>query len=294
MVMPSPILIRGRNQADRFNSTNSASPYCAGVTFPDVNVRDWYCHSKSATAYITAFTTYKDQLFTTAFSSFVFTSAESSTTKTGGTTTSGTVGIVSTPSSGTSTPTPTPESAGSSAPIGAIVGGAVGGFAVLAAVAALIFFFCRRQKKKAVVAEQQPAMQQAYAPPAQPPMQGYNNGAYPPNYNANYPNAGLAPYAPEYNNDGRNSFYAPPMQKVVPTSPTTTAPTSPAPHSMMMRGSEPTSPSGWDAQQQGRVSGYYDVGVSPGSQGTPPQGHGIPINRNSQAPTQFVHEIGGS
>lgn len=71
--------------------------------------------------------------------------------------------------SSSAAPTPTPDSSSSSTPIGAIVGGAVGGVAVLALIGFLVWFLVRRNKKADVPDQPAPAMAQAGGYPSPPP-----------------------------------------------------------------------------------------------------------------------------
>jgi hypothetical protein len=140
-------------------STASSAPYCNGVTFPNENVRDWFCDSATVTSWQTAYTTYNGEKDGRTFSQVVVTLSDtasaaattrvssasaisgSASSKPSTTVNGGVAPIFSTSSS------PTAASSSSGTPVGGIVGGVVGGVGGIALIAGLIFFLMRRNKK---------------------------------------------------------------------------------------------------------------------------------------------------
>ncbi|KAI9889787.1 MAG: hypothetical protein M1814_004989 [Vezdaea aestivalis] len=134
--------------------TNSNRPYCQSFTFPGNGVKDYGCGSVLDSTYRTILTTSIGQV-KSASSVAIVTSKNVIKSKT--------IAIAdpvsesgssSSSSSSTSTSGPGPTSTLSSseekskAPVGAIVGGVVGGLAFLGFLAAIVIFLLMRQKKK--------------------------------------------------------------------------------------------------------------------------------------------------
>ncbi|KAI9794131.1 MAG: hypothetical protein M1833_000443 [Piccolia ochrophora] len=133
-----------RQDAYTLKCTNAASPYCNGVSWASPNVVDYYCDTVSVTGFQRAFTTYhgEDDDRSLSFLSFTLSSTP---------TRSATSKIAPIESTRTTTSVPTTSSAapsGKSTPVGAIVGGVVGGLAVLALIAAGVVFLLFRNKKR--------------------------------------------------------------------------------------------------------------------------------------------------
>ena len=133
------------------SSTLSDAPFCNTAVWAGVNVRDVYCAARSVSTTQTIYTTYTGQLVGGSFTqrvldddllstSSVRTRSSSSPTRSQET--------QSTTSNDPSTliPISVPKNE-KSTPIGAIVGGAVGGVAVLALIGFGIWFIRRRNRK---------------------------------------------------------------------------------------------------------------------------------------------------
>lgn len=161
-------------------------------------------------------------------SSTVSTTESSTTTTTSTSSTPTSTSSTSTSTTPTPTPTPTSGGGGSSTPVGAIVGGTVGGLAVVGIIAvAAIFMFLRRRKNKPQTPDPNYA---AMGQPPQPPMSSYPGSPQPNMYNPHYSMAGYPPGTQtspspsnnpgwsvptttppnDYNYPG---YYAPPVQK---------------------------------------------------------------------------------
>lgn len=168
-------------------------------------------------------------------------------------------------------------------PLGAIIGGVVGGLAVIALVGAgLLFLFKRRRDKRnaAAAAAFTPAhpQQQGPPPPQQPPMP-YGAPAYKP------PPMGVPPPPPPMQQPGNTaSFYAPPpqgdvkheyVQQNVASVPSTLGPYSPPLSPSPQYTPSPVQGPGGPPQQQ-----QWNPNV--------PQIDGTPVHRNSEG--QPVHE----
>ncbi|GKT49958.1 uncharacterized protein ColSpa_10139 [Colletotrichum spaethianum] len=154
---------------DRFTlkCTNTVRPYCNTISFAD-NIFDYWCNTVDNSTPQAASTTYAGQSARN-FSPLALTGGTTSTTSirsVGSTSTTTTTTDPVTPDP--DPPSPVPEK--SSTPIGAIVGGVVGGLALIALVALGIWFLIR--KKKQTPKGQNPAMSQPQMNYAQPPQQG--------------------------------------------------------------------------------------------------------------------------
>ncbi|KAK1832154.1 hypothetical protein QBC39DRAFT_75804 [Podospora conica] len=117
--------------------TLSAAPFCNTIQFPG-RVTDYFCNSFRVSTAQLAVTTYPGQVGRT-FERTILSDTSTPTRRSSTTTPSHT--------SGTKTSHTPAASSSSSTPIGAIVGGVVGGVAVLALIAFGIFFIIRRNKK---------------------------------------------------------------------------------------------------------------------------------------------------
>ncbi|KAH7039830.1 uncharacterized protein B0I36DRAFT_378938 [Microdochium trichocladiopsis] len=181
--------------------TVSTLPYCGTLTFFD-GIVDYQCVATNSSTFAQVELTYAGQEnFASGATAYMMTTVvfEAQTTFTlsssSSTSSTSTISTPATSSSTSTTPVPAP-SQGSSTPIGAIVGGVVGGVALIALIAFGIWFMKSRQKKAASAAEAQAMMNQntgAGGPhagvPGMAPMQSpYTTGAgqYPPSgYNPN-------------------------------------------------------------------------------------------------------------
>ncbi|KAK0638500.1 hypothetical protein B0T16DRAFT_421269 [Cercophora newfieldiana] len=299
-------------QTNSFNllCTDTASPYCRTYAYPG-GVRDFRCAVTPVTAPQSVLHTYTNQDDRTLTVSQLggtiigfIPSAAGGTTNTRTTRTptasitdptdptnpTGRGGVTSI----TVTPTPTPGDGGSSSPpIGAIVGGVVGGLAVIGLLILGAFFLIRRNKKNQDLnTSQQPgapgAPQYPYGGAPPPMQQQYGNVA---------PSESLGPVSPTSTYDpvfkghgsvsmasalapGQDDYnrmsYAPPVYQQGG---------SPPPQS------QPSPPVGYQQPQQGYPQGtpsppmgYQQPAGAPGY-GMPPQGYGPPAG-------QHVHEIG--
>ncbi|GKT78877.1 DUF1620 domain-containing protein [Colletotrichum tofieldiae] len=153
---------------DRFTlkcefSTNTARPYCNTISFAS-NIFDYWCNTAENSTPQVASTTYAGQS-ARAWSPLALTgdSTTSSTTRPVSSTTT-----ISTDEETSTLPAPVPPiNDKSSTPIGAIVGGVVGGVAVIALIGLGIWFLIR--KKKQNPHQQPPPMSQPHMSYAQPP-----------------------------------------------------------------------------------------------------------------------------
>lgn len=132
--------------------TGSAKPFCNTAYYADVNVRDVFCASKSVSTIQTYSTTYRGQTIGGTFLPVVL--ADTSTTSIPAFTppTSTPIPTTTTPTSQSPTTTTlgptTSAAASSSTPTGAIVGGVVGGTAVVALIGFGIWFIMRKNRSK--------------------------------------------------------------------------------------------------------------------------------------------------
>ncbi|KAI3323789.1 hypothetical protein HD806DRAFT_74019 [Xylariaceae sp. AK1471] len=192
--------------------TSTGFPYCGTVTFFS-GVRDYYCDSLSISTKQQLYTTYIGETDGRVWQEVVYTSDESATASASGGDNEFSFNLESTtrpttsPSASSSSDPDNnnnnnnnnntgggnnPPAKKSSTPIGPIVGGVVGGVAVIALIGLAIFFIIRHNKKKGAAAAVTPApaphpeqpMQQMAAAPGSPgppgypqqQQQGYNNG----------------------------------------------------------------------------------------------------------------------
>ncbi|RNJ55948.1 hypothetical protein D7B24_007841 [Verticillium nonalfalfae] len=137
-------------QSNKFNlqCTDGAAPYCRTYAYPE-GIRDYRCASTPVTVAQSADFTYEGQVGrsfeTTVVSNIARTTEESQSDSTPVTASSRTG---TTPISTSDSLNSSNESKGSSVPVGAIVGGVVGGVALIALVAVAIFFFRKRSTRK--------------------------------------------------------------------------------------------------------------------------------------------------
>ncbi|OHW89798.1 DUF1620 domain-containing protein [Colletotrichum incanum] len=151
---------------DRFTlNTNTARPYCNTISFSD-NIFDYWCNTAENSTPQVASTTYEGQS-ARDWSPLALTgdSTSSSTTRPIASTST-----ITTDEETSTLPAPVPPVPEKSTPIGAIVGGVVGGVAVIALIGFGIWFLIR--KKKQNPQGQQPPMNQPQMSYAQPPPQG--------------------------------------------------------------------------------------------------------------------------
>ncbi|KAK6078003.1 hypothetical protein SCUP234_06377 [Seiridium cupressi] len=179
--------------------TDSDLPYCGTILFSN-SITDYFCQSLSYSTAMDALTTYIGETDGRSYSEVVITlTSDGITTKTssnsGSTTKSGSITSSAAGSSSSSgSNSGGSGGGGSSTNIGAIVGGVVGGVAVLALVAFGIWFMVRRSKKNktAATASAAPAAypQMQQSPPPGAPSPGPMGGAaagHQSVYNPQYP-----------------------------------------------------------------------------------------------------------
>ncbi|CZS79823.1 unnamed protein product [Fusarium graminearum] len=128
--------------------TNESAPYCGTYEFPQ-GIEDYRCSSTPATRVSTASFTYIGQenanFVTTTLNVPESVSQSSSTESASVASSSSTIPSSTSPPSNTSPPKPPPSSQNN---LGAIIGGAVGGFAALSLVLFGIAWFVRQSRKK--------------------------------------------------------------------------------------------------------------------------------------------------
>lgn len=126
-------------------STASTEQFCNTVSFPG-EIYDYFCNSLSISTPQLALTTYDGETDGRVFVTTVFSDTSSDLPTTSSRSKQPTSTAVSSSHSSTATSSPSPtDSGGSPTPIGAIVGGVVGGIAVLGLIAFGIVFILRRR-----------------------------------------------------------------------------------------------------------------------------------------------------
>ncbi|KAL5352802.1 hypothetical protein ACLOAV_002750 [Pseudogymnoascus australis] len=197
--------------------TASTAPYCAVGTWPMNGVADYFCDNDQVLTTQTLYTTYRGQTshdwFTTTVSDSSLTSSRTSFSDDSGSNAPQPTDLDANPTSGSDngndgdsnsdtgsgTSTDHSTSKKKKTPIGPIVGGVIGGVAVLLGLGILIFFLLRR--KRAAAASAAAAAPTAAAAPQQGP-QGPQSPHGPPAY---IPDANKPPLDPN-----TNSYYGPP------------------------------------------------------------------------------------
>lgn len=141
-----------RQDTNIVKCTASSKPYCFGYSFPQWGASLYSCDSVSSGGLYPIETTFSGQTDLPSWSP-VYGSASSQTRKTSSPiisssqTSSSPVGISTSPSPSPPSPSPSPTDTGKTTPVGAIVGGVVGGLALIALVAGVIIFFLFHRKK---------------------------------------------------------------------------------------------------------------------------------------------------
>ncbi|KXJ96880.1 hypothetical protein Micbo1qcDRAFT_199637 [Microdochium bolleyi] len=132
--------------------TGTSFPYCGTLTFFS-GVSDYYCVNNNRSTVQKVETTYSGQIgggfFPVELTLTDTTSSRSSSSYSSSTGSSSSTATASSTTSGTPAASADNGNSGSSAPIGAIVGGAVGGVALLAAIAFGLWFVRRHSRNKA-------------------------------------------------------------------------------------------------------------------------------------------------
>ncbi|OBT68096.1 hypothetical protein VE03_01530 [Pseudogymnoascus sp. 23342-1-I1] len=193
--------------------TETSAPYCAVGTWPMNGVSDYFCDSEQVTTTQTLYTTYRGQTdntwFTTTISDNSLSTSSTSTSDDSGvnppqTTSSDSGALDANPSSGSDSGSTTNHSTSTKkkTPIGPIVGGVIGGVAVLAGVGLLIFFLLRRKRAAAAASG---AAGTSTTPAAAPAPQGPQSPIGPQGPPAYIPDANKPPLDPN-----TNSYYGPP------------------------------------------------------------------------------------
>ncbi|KAK0705330.1 hypothetical protein B0H67DRAFT_649673 [Lasiosphaeris hirsuta] len=178
--------------------TESSMRYCNTIEFPG-GITDYWCNSLIQSTAQLADTTYLGQKGRT-FSSAVFTLTTTRPSRTRSTDTESTT----LPPLSTTTPDPVPSS---STPVGAIVGGVVGGIAVLGLICLGIFYIIRHKKSKAPPAPPAPApgpepetTQHNLPPPTQPGVPheagSYDTSTLKPGHQSTISSYSIAPSMP--------------------------------------------------------------------------------------------------
>ncbi|CZR53929.1 uncharacterized protein PAC_03811 [Phialocephala subalpina] len=150
--------------ANTMKCTDSSAPYCGSIryAYPSATVQQYFCGTETASTWQTAYTTFSGQSSATrsfksvnravlqsSAASLSSKTASTSSTSSSSTSTSGTTTSSSSTTSGTVAPTQTSAAADKkSSNTGAIVGGLVGGFAVLGMIGAGAFFLYKRKYGK--------------------------------------------------------------------------------------------------------------------------------------------------
>jgi hypothetical protein len=128
------------------HSSNSASPYCYGYTWPDISATLWECDALSAYTKDTVLLTFNGETDDRHWTAEYNTGA--STSSLGGILT-GANSLHSSAPGSHQTPAPSaPTKAAKSTSVGAIVGGVVGGLAVIGATAFGVIFLLLRKRKQ--------------------------------------------------------------------------------------------------------------------------------------------------
>ncbi|GKU15851.1 unnamed protein product [Fusarium langsethiae] len=201
--------------------TNSKEPFCRTYGYPS-GIRDYRCASTSVKSVQSVKFTYEGE----EKPSF-------RTTTIGGSSTESLPAITEPSSTESSEPTetdtsttttsdaPAPTEKSKSAPVGAIVGGVVGGLALIGIIGIVVFFLLRRRKPKpdANPTPAPPVMAQQQKPPGPPmnPNQYPQQQPYPPVVSS-YPDHSMT--ASPVHSDPHMSMMSGPVSSVGPASPT--------------------------------------------------------------------------
>ncbi|KAK5998021.1 hypothetical protein PT974_00390 [Cladobotryum mycophilum] len=192
--------------------TNTAQPYCNTLSFPG-GVVDVYCNNLNITGIQAASTTWSGESSRT-FAPLVLSGDASSSTRpiqvvpTSSRSSAGSGNSPANTSPVNTSPVPVPpqtESGGSKTPVGAIVGGVVGGVGGLALIGIAAFFFLRRRKPTPAP---QPTEQIPPTHQSPPPMQQYQQPPQQPYYDPKYaPVVNQQPYPPPNQQYAQNGAY---------------------------------------------------------------------------------------
>lgn len=211
------------------HSTESSAPYCAALTWPVNGVADYFCDNDRITTTQTLYTSYNGQTgstwFTTTISSSSLTSSHTTNVNDNGSNapqpTSDSSAADANPSSGSGSDTGSSNNHTTSTkkktPVGPIVGGVIGGLAVLAALGILIFFLVRRKRAAAASAANAPAAAEQTQGPLGPVVGPQGPPAYIPD--ANKPplnpntNSYYGPQSPQNGAFAAGGQYPPEMQQ---------------------------------------------------------------------------------
>ncbi|KFG82826.1 hypothetical protein MANI_008140 [Metarhizium anisopliae] len=276
--------------------TNKVYPYCNTVAFPG-NITDYWCNSVSYSTAQGAYTTYVGQTEVRSYSRFVqtFSSTLPSTATLGvptatGADASASASATQTGNNGNNSSGGGGGDSGSKTPVGAIVGGVVGGVAAIAIGLLALVFFLRRNKKNSGKSQTTSTTDHSPMPPnatpGAPMAQSYYGGpplpqGYPPQkpYPQNTPSPPVG-----YNSPGGGVDPSSPTQSQMTDPRMSHLTTSPAP---TWTNSYATTP---PIQQQ--PAGFQPMGGTPPIQGHPQtQSQSQPQPQPQPQPQGVVHEV---
>lgn len=235
--------------------TATTARFCNSIYWPQNNVQDYFCDDVHISSLQTLFTTYSGETGRTWATALI--SSESSTSPVSTTTDPSTTTDTDAPlipsSTSTSTPPPTPvpvPGPKKSTPVGPIVGGVVGGVAVLAGLITALVFFRRHRNKKNAAAAVGPA-----ADPNAPPVYSHPDHAAMAAAMAGKPTGQTAAYPV---NPDTNSYYDPKTASQYGAQPSFQQG---SPEMAQQHGFAPMPVGGYYPQQQNQ--GYYNPNQSP-------------------------------
>lgn len=275
------------------SSTDMDYPYCYSFTIPTIGATYYSCASTAYSKFVSFLTTFAGENDGRTWSKVYASGSSTAISVPGNTAPIPGSGSTATP---VSEPTPSPSKTSKSAPIGAIVGGVVGGLAIIALAAGCLIFLCLRRRKPKNVA---PVAASSVAATGSAPVQGLAPNmteqqapqsmyGVPAGYQtqqdgsaAGYYNGGKQDYPPNVQQGGYDAgtmakFGGPQVNQQEIKPPTSPAPpySQPVPQQNMMQ----------------PMGGVQSIGGPPGmgmgSTGGPPQM--MPHNDVQELPAQFA------
>jgi pyruvate/2-oxoglutarate dehydrogenase complex dihydrolipoamide acyltransferase (E2) component len=172
------------------HSTASASPYCFGYTWADISATIWGCAASSISTKAPVSLNFVGATLTKTWSAYYYTPSAAGSSNQLVSAASSLRSASGAGQSASSSPSPTPISK-SSTNIGPIIGGVVGGLAVLGAIAfGIVFLLMRKRKNKKDTSAAAAQLQQQ-----QQQQQQQNAGGYPntPGQDPNQRHMSMAP-----------------------------------------------------------------------------------------------------